>query len=330
MGIRMQAFSNYLKRQRDNGEIEKDLIQPFIDELDKLIEHEKESTSIDAYAKELTNSDKRLELHRLKMVLSSYFVFEQLIKPNDLIFYEEDGHTKVNSGIQEMLSTTIDKRYRTFWADYINGYDSTPASNIKIISWNYDMQFEFAFSRLKNYSLELTQQEIQVFPSSLNEIDKKKFCLLKINGSAGLFKEYGREINKFQNFFDVTQHHLDNFNLKLLLNIFKANYSRVHEQPVFTFAWEENSIANETRKIAKEILSKTNILVIIGYSFPSFNRVIDRQLFENIDSLEKVYYQAPANEINELKMRLEGISPRLHELTTGIRNLDTFHIPYEY
>ncbi len=330
MGVRMQAFSSFLKHQRENGEIKKELIQPFIDELDKLITHEKESTSIDAYAKELTNSNKQMELHRLKMVLSSYFIFEQLIKPEDIIFYEKDGKTKVSSEIQEMLSTPIDRRYRTFWADYINGFDSVPASNIKIISWNYDMQFEFAFSRLKNYSLELTQQEIQVFPAKLKTIDKKKFCLLKINGTAGLFRENGKEINKLENYFDLKQHHLNNFNLELLLNIFNQNYSRVFTEPVFSFAWEENSITNETRKIAKEILNETNILVIIGYSFPSFNRTIDRQLFENIESIEKIYYQAPINEINELIMRLEGVNPRLRELTIGIENLAKFHIPNEY
>ncbi len=330
MGIRMQAFSSYLKLQRDGGKVKKELIQPFIDELDKLIEHEKESTSIDAYAKELTNSNQQMELHRLKMVLSSYFVFEQLIKPEDLVFYEKDGKTKVSSDIQEMLSNPIDKRYRTFWADYINGHSSTPAPNIKVISWNYDMQFEFAFSRLKNYSLELTQQEIQVFPAKSKTIDNGKFCLLKMNGTAGLFKENGKGINKLENYFDLKQHHLNNFNLELLLNIFNQNYSRVFTEPVFSFAWEANSIADETRKIAKEILSKTNILVIIGYSFPSFNRTIDRQLFENIESLEKVYYQAPKNEINELILKLDGINPRLRELTTGIENLATFYVPNEY
>ncbi len=328
MGVRMQAFSSYLKIKRDGGEIEKELIQLFIDELDRLIEHEKESTSIDAYAKELTNSNKIMELHRLKLVLGSYILFEQLKKPSELVFYEKDCKTKISGDIQEMLSNPIDKRYRTFWADFINDSNSAPSPNIKVISWNYDMQFESSFSKFKDYSLELTQQEIQVFPArqNLNTIDENKFCLLKINGTAGLFKEN----NRLSNYFDLKEHPLDNFNLKILLNTFKNNYSRAIVEPIFSFAWESNPIVQETRAIAKHILKKTNILVIIGYSFPSFNKAIDKDLFKNIDNLERVYYQAPSNELNNLKMKLDGINPRLRELTIGIDNLATFHIPNEY
>ncbi|MEN8191896.1 MAG: hypothetical protein ABFS12_03710 [Bacteroidota bacterium] len=293
-----------------------------------MLEQEKESTSIDAYAKELTNSNKKIELHRLKMVLGSYIIFEQLIKPKDLVFYEDDGKTKVATEIQEMLINPLDKRYRTFWADYINGHDTPPSSNIKIISWNYDMQFEFSFSKFKNYNLELTQQEIQVFPAKLKTIDKNKFCLLKINGTAGLFKE--GNLNELENQFDLKDHHLDNYNIEILLEQFNSNYRRVSSSPVFSFAWENNSIVRETRKIAKELLKKTDVLIIIGYSFPSFNKLIDRDLFENIDNLKKVYFQAPENEINHLKLKLDGINPKLRDVTIGIHDLSTFHIPNEH
>jgi hypothetical protein len=51
-----------------------------------------------------------------------------------------------------------------------------------------------------------------------------------------------------------------------------------------TYAWEENS---QTVKLANKILEETDILVIIGYSFPSCNREIDCQLlyaFEKLSS----------------------------------------------
>ena len=36
-----------------------------------------------------------------------------------------------------------------------------------------------------------------------------------------------------------------------------------------TYAWEENS---QTVKLANQILEETDVLVIIGYSFPSYNK----------------------------------------------------------
>lgn len=328
MSKRMKAFSDYLKQKKEKGKLENESAKLFIEELDILLENEKESTSIDAYAKELTNSNKTMELHRLKIILSSYIIFEQLIKPKDLIFYEEDSSTKLSDELQEMLLNPLDKRYRTFWSNYINGPNSKPSSNIKVISWNYDMQFEFSFSKLKGYSLEMTQQELQVFPSENNDFDKSKFGILKINGTAGIYKD--KTVTSFKNLFDLKEHKLDDYNINILLEYFKANYRRVYSEPIFSFAWEKTSIVENTRTIAKEIIKNTEILVIIGYSLPSFNREIDRELFSDISNLEKIYYQAPENEINSLKMKLDGINPNLSKMTVGINDLDSFHIPNEY
>jgi hypothetical protein len=324
----METFRNYLMHKKKSGEINNEAAKIFIEELNILLENEKESTSIDAYAKELTNSNRTLELHKLKIILSSYIIFEQLIKPKELIFYEEDGSTKLSNNLQEMMLNPLDKRYRTFWSDYINGHNSKPSPNIKVISWNYDMQFEFSFSRFKNYSLEMTQQELQVFPSENKNFDKNKFCILKINGTAGIYKD--KNFTSVKNLFDLKKHKLDNSNINILLEYFKENHRRVYSEPIFSFAWEKTPIVENTRAIAKEVIKETEILVIIGYSLPSFNREIDRELFSDINNLEKVYYQAPENEFNSLKMKLDGINPNLNKLTVGINDLTSFYVPNEY
>jgi hypothetical protein len=81
--------------------------------------------------------------------------------------------------------------------------------------------------------------------------------------------------------------------------------------------------------MAKEILSETEILVIIGYSFPSFNWSVDQEIFRNIKKLEKVYYQAPENEVDFLKTQMDAIHPDLKGRTMGIFNLRSFYIPVE-
>lgn len=329
MGERMKVFSTYLKTLKGNDRFRESTLEKFINELDELIKVNEESTSIDAYAKELTNKGESVKLLRLKIILGCYLIFEQLKKPDDhKLFENEEKSLTLSLEMQKNIANQLDKRYRTFWADFIDGKESKPAENIRVLSWNYDMQFELSYSNFKGYSLESVQNEIQVFPSELNEIETSKFCLLKLNGTAGLYRN--NNLDNIKNLFDLNIHHLDNSNIDILLDYFIENYRRSKSQPIFSFAWENDKVSNKTRELAREIISDTDILVIIGYSFPSFNRNIDRNIFKNIDKLQKVYFQAPENELKGLMSKLEGINPKLRDIAVGIDNLDTFHVPTEY
>lgn len=324
MGDRMRIFKSYLEKyfsyHIDQSKAKS--LELFISELDNILIEENQSTSIDAYARELSNSGRNLELNRLKVILSCYIIFEQLAKPDGMNLSFSD------TNLEKMILTSLDKRYRTFWGNYVNGPNSLPSENVKVLSWNYDMQFEFSYSKLKQYSLSYTQQDLQVFPSHLKKIELNKFCLIKINGTAGLYAGSNSEGPK--NLFDLNKHKLDHYNIEILIDFFNDNYRRVNYKPVFYFAWEKNSITNEVREYAKEILNDTNILVIIGYSFPTFNREIDRELFKGITKLDKVYYQAPKYDLDSLIMKLEGINPILKNNLIPIDDLFSFHIPNEY
>lgn len=333
MGNRMTAFSRFLKTSKEKGIVKNDFADTFIEELDKLIEITNERTSIDAYARELALKNSSLELLRLKSILSSYLIFEQLVKPKDLTFDSEDfnydfvpaSRKKYNEEIQVLLKTHIDKRYFTFWGEHLNTNSDRPSNRIKIVSWNYDMQFEACYSQIKNFSLELAQQNLQVYPSTIVDINTNNFCILKLNGTAGLISEQRKRV---LNLFDLREHKLMD-NIDFLINLLKDNYHRSFASPLFTFAWEEEPLVNQTRQKAIEVIRNTNILVIIGYSFPSFNREIDRQLFKEIPNLKRIYYQAPKAELDELIDKLDGINPLLRPLVKKITNLDTFHMPTE-
>jgi len=79
--------------------------------------------SIDTFAKKLSIRSKHYrdkyanDLNKLKAILSCFFIIEQTRKP-------------------------IDFRYDQFWASIIEDDISNLPSNIKILSWNYDFQFE--------------------------------------------------------------------------------------------------------------------------------------------------------------------------------------------
>ena len=333
MGSRMTAFSRFLKTSKEKGIIKNDFADTFIKELDQLIEIANQRTSIDAYARELALKNSSIELLRIKSILSSYLIFEQLVKPNELVFESEDFNTdfvpasrkRFNDEMQTLLKTHIDKRYFTFWGEHLNLSSDKPNNRIKIISWNYDMQFEASYSQIKNYSLELAQQNLQVYPSTITNLNTDSFCILKLNGTAGLITEQRKKV---YNLFDLREHKLMD-NIDFLINLLKENYHRSFSSPLFTFAWEDEPLVNQTRQKAIEVMKNTSILVIIGYSFPNFNREIDRQLFREIPNLKKIYYQAPKAELDELIDKLDGINPLLRPMVKKINNLDTFHMPTE-
>ncbi len=63
-------------------------------------------------------------------------------------------------------------------------------------------------------------------------------------------------------------------------------YKEAGAELLLTFAWEKDPVKeghlNHGIEIAKKFAEQTEVLVIIGYSFPFFNREIDNQIFEAI------------------------------------------------
>jgi len=54
------------------------------------------------------------------------------------------------------------------------------------------------------------------------------------------------------------------------------------------FAWEQDYFNNQSAKLFSNI-ADTKVLVVIGYSFPFFNREIDREIFRRMEKLERIY-----------------------------------------
>jgi hypothetical protein len=91
-------------------------------------------------------------------------------------------------------------------------------------------------------------------------------------------------------------------------------------------SWEHNRNSGYYKALKKSIDS-TEILVVIGYSFPFFNREIDRLLLkESMPNLKKVYFQAPDCEI--LKERFLAIRDDISDLVLR-RDKDQFVFPNE-
>ncbi|MFT3765347.1 MAG: hypothetical protein QM820_07520 [Minicystis sp.] len=269
---------DYKEITNSKKEIQEQLIQ----DLEWLLEHSENHASIDTFAKKLFIKGRENDLKKLKAAFSVYLIIEQLLHK-------------------------ADKRYDAFYASLLNYSYSDFPEKVRILNWNYDSQFEISFSEYTN-SFELANNK-----SRLNVITKHsyrrylkndKFCVLKLNGTTEYMDDRGLNIYNFIQEFDY------NFSVDKLDSIIK-NYIvlKTFNTRVFSglsFAWERYGPSeNDIVSLSKTETGDTEILIIIGYSFPFFNREIDREIIRNMILLKKVYFQAP--DANILKERFLSV-----------------------
>lgn len=361
MKDRMQFFMNILENSPPDlglfegidGESKSNIITNFKKVLSEALVH----SSPDTYAKKLFLKGDNEKLKWLKAFLSTYFLFEQGQMVDNLgmnsfrkehfqntMFqnYLEVEVDEKNEFLQK-INKNLDERYDVFLATLLEKETRVLPPHINILSWNYDFQIELSYYEFFKDSIDLIEigDILKVYPL----ITKDDCKIIKLNGIAGLyqFDQAGRSriaYEQMNNF--LTSKRFEDF-LKPYFNLFLNNLDKPAEgnqfNPFLNFAWEPNPFSNIGNKLASEILSKTEILVIIGYSFPNFNREIDKVLLKTFmsgsgsnDSKigKKIYYQAPQPYIGGLVRRLKGLMPSgWHNKIFEHDETDQFLIPYE-
>jgi hypothetical protein len=275
----------------------------FIKDLKWLQDACNKHASVDTFAKKLYLKQDWINLRRLKATLSAYFILEQARKYNE------------------------EKRYDAFFASILEDRIHPLPGHIKILSWNYDYQFEQAYSGYSgNASLAANQ-------SSLNVVSKhtspgwfgSDFGIYKINGTTSIDQSESDERDHLNNQIP------NNFNTSVIEIALRDYYFVINHShsttSTLSFAWEKDNQTKITELI-KVATKDTDILVVVGYSFPFFNRSIDRQIIGNMINLKKVYFQAP--DADNLKERFLAIKPAMesHKLVSRF-NLDQFLLPDE-
>lgn len=244
-------------------------------DIDWMYENVDEQYSIDTFAKILliqgTQND-LADLARLKLTFAFFF-----------------NYLHINKG--------LDKRYYHFFASILEGRNSFPPSHLSVLTWNYDLQFELAYQRLKGYkSISETQQGLRYRRQGYYP-DQKDFLFFKLNGDITL--ETGDCL------FGDFKKPLDNESFKCMLDVWNDNRSAGLNCTNIKFAWEQTE---EYFRDVRNALKDTEILVVIGYSFPAFNRGIDKLLIGNMQKLKKVYLQTRS--AKDLKEKYQALDPR--------------------
>lgn len=270
----------------------------------------KSHSSVDTYAKKLyiTNDD---SLPIYKLCLSMFFAYEQILNGPD-------------------------QRYDTMYASILKENIHDFPDNVNILSWNYDNQFEIAYS---NYSrddrMHAAKEALHIVTKNDRnsfKFQSDKFHIIKLNGTIGMVGNDGNYAAYISDNCSGTKKdfHLDD--LMALVKGYKSYFKNQNVRPLMSFAWESNA-HDQYSIIEKAVLSTqlTRTLVVIGYSFPYFNRAIDRALFEGMYYLDKVYIQDPA--ANSMIQKVEELCNRSNKQRRPIiipyTDVSQFLIPNE-
>lgn len=232
-------------------------------------------SSVDTYAKKLFIKKDFSKLDWLKSVLSSYFMIEMILKKGQ-----------------------VDKRYDNFWASVINTHASSLPSNLRIVTWNYDTQLEQSFMEYSiDPSLSTAYHSMNICDDKerIHQLAEDKFKIYKLNGTAAFALNKGNNSYEylFKNFKDDIQSELLPKLISYLENSYLSQQTSRKLQPTFTYAWETTQNINNRNSILECVsndIKDTNVLVVIGYSFPYFNREIDRMLLKE-SNIHKIYVQ---------------------------------------
>jgi len=327
--LRLEIFRDFIYHyQLEKDKEFKKKAAVYLNSLDTLIKklNATETTTLDVLASELYEQrfiSADFSFNKLKYLISDFFVFEQLEKSFPVykkqVFDSEsiEGYKTYSIANRDKVNTSIDNRYRAFINSEIK--NGKFPSHINIISWNYDLQVELAYSRMiQGVSLYLSQRELQIFPSPeiFSEVDNTKSRIIKLNGTAGVFYT-DNERKKLENFIDGRTS-FDYSYIDFMIEIFSNNYHRIFGgYPFFTFSFEKDgrNKTNEAIAHAEEILKNTDILIILGYSFHPANREIDTKVFERSTKLKKVYIQTPTDtDFRKIKFNFSKIKPSFENI----------------
>jgi hypothetical protein len=261
-----------------------------LDAISWLAEESSHHFSVDTFAKKLFIRGDLQKLKKLKAVLSAYLVIEQ------------SRHH-------------VDQRYDAFLAsilDFDNSFISLPG-RLRILTWNYDTQLEKAFYGFCE-DKSMTTDRVTFNKS-----------IYRINGYCGTDTS-GYVSEAFSATLNTRITPAWEAGIKLY-NEYIAKSST--PEPKIDFAWEDLT-HTKLKKVGSELLSDITSIVVIGYSFPYFNREIDNHILEQCSNVSRIYLQCPEGTHASIEERInKNLLPHDIEIIR-VTNTDLFFIPDDF
>lgn len=248
--------------KKDVQFIKNDAKSYLLNGLDDLYNVSSNHSTVDTYAKRLYINGRSSKVNELCFFLSLYFNIEQKI-------------------------VGVDPRYDTFLISILDSSAYRFPNNLKFLTWNYDSQMEIAHTRISRTNE--NDADNSLFNTDLARAVKDEFVSVKINGNCSVRSRFKESYPLIQN---ILQPSCDSGDLNFALSygyLQVGGGQRIYDANLnLNFAWyHDKSRLNQI----SDLYDETEILVVIGYSFPFFNREIDRKIIRSMTKLRKIYIQ---------------------------------------
>jgi hypothetical protein len=304
--------------------------RPILEYIDFVLKEGTGHYTIDTFAKKLFLNDRLDDLKKLKIVIYLFLTYKENFRRS---VADNSPYTK----------ETQDNRYDTLLSFLFNKGDDKLPSHCKVVSWNYDTQFEKAFFPY-----------VKDFNKLDSDVLSKPDQFLRINGSiSSVIASSSSKLEATTYFRKILESGFSG--LDDLVGLFGALDFLTHDRLGISYAFEKNKDNFEERLKAFNF-SNLSCLVIVGYSFPFFNReydeiIIRRFLIESQANGKTIYLQYPEskeggnpfeiheNTLEKLNEIVEHIT-RKHSFyfrlktdqpernVVFIKDTDTFYVPY--
>lgn len=242
------------------------------------------------------------------------------------------GNGNIDKRIKKLLARLRDDNSKNF----------ALRDNVSFVSWNYDLQFEEALAKICDMSIEEASGRFKIFPG-VDYVSPHKFSqnrnnydyrLVHLNGCAGYYYDKVKSTGFFWGNKDIKKLEFYEQMLRKVIELFFTNGETMSNTKCsIGFAHEKNDFQHQSLEFSKNIARKTTDLVIIGYSFPDFNRKIDRILINEMANLKYLCIQDKDPESIKTKllgMGIETISKLDPSKIICENNYHEFHIPSSF
>jgi hypothetical protein len=224
--------------------------------------------TIDSYAKKLWLQNDMQGFSRVELLLTIFFILEQIVHRPDARYWAFLSKIAPRDKASDALSLLED---------------------IGILSWNYDNQIELAYRQFFGDNYSYIRERLGIY--DVKDYEQKhlsqKYCkIIKLNGTANFTQE-----EDWLRFSDKNT--IDDVVLKKVLK----RYDECIQQGTcygmlrLNFAWDDRWSEDLLINKIPQLVHDTQTLIVIGYTFPDYNREIDRIIFDNMLNLKSIYIQ---------------------------------------
>ncbi|WP_259016277.1 hypothetical protein [Emticicia fluvialis] len=299
--------------------------------------------SMDTLAKRYFQTDFRDEnYYDYKLFLEVIFTFYHFIQIDKIKFQ----NTNIESSNISFSKSYPDSRYenliRTVGEKRSDAYNMLKVeipNNFQFITWNYDLLFESTIANDLHNINSGSAFEIYKYirGANINPEAYNGANILKLNGTCIQMHCVWDIVEKENNAINDSYEDTAKRYIKVLEKIHNhhhdfAKIGGTKESSSIRFAWESESNDGIKTKL-ESIATATEIVVLIGYSFPSVNRKIDEFFFKNLKPEAIVYVQGKDyDDSNKTKRLLEqcfiNCTPPFTIIPVESGNF--FYVPAEY